>query len=206
MRGNRESVGTDQDRAPVPTAPDDAEWEDDDPRWDVEELTRGFGPDRIDVTTIGEPRRSGRSRVLVRVVPAALLLAAVLAGTALTTGHGSRGEPPVRPRAPDTSTTSTTPDPVLDGGILHTPDGRSFRIGQPGDVLLLGDWDCDGSRTAALYRPSTGEVFIFDTWPSDGPLSSGWPEPSGVRHGLATVSDRSGCDRVVVSPDPPGPP
>ena len=45
---------------------------------------------------------------------------------------------------------------------------RTFRIGEPGDQLLLGDWDCDGIDTPAVYRPATGEVAYHDGWPASG--------------------------------------
>jgi hypothetical protein len=39
-----------------------------------------------------------------------------------------------------------------------------FEIGQPGDVVVLGDWDCDGGATPAVLRLETGEVFVFSAW------------------------------------------
>ena len=51
-----------------------------------------------------------------------------------------------------------------DGRILVarlTGDGgrrRAFRVGEAGDRVLLGDWDCDGVASPAVYRPATGEV------------------------------------------------
>ena len=49
-------------------------------------------------------------------------------------------------------------------GVLVRPDGSRYRIGRSGDQLVLGDWDCDRRDTAALYRASTGEVFLFTGW------------------------------------------
>lgn len=46
--------------------------------------------------------------------------------------------------------------------------GPAWRLGRPGDQLLLRDWDCDGTVTPGLARPSTGQVFTFDHWPDDG--------------------------------------
>ncbi len=77
-------------------------------------------------------------------------------------------------------------------------DGERYQLGRPGDTLVLGDWDCDGRDTPALYRPS-GETFLFDAWAQEGedlPAASrgehrkdGHPE---VQHG------EDGCDRLVV--------
>lgn len=38
-------------------------------------------------------------------------------------------------------------------------------VGRPGDVVVVGDWDCDATATPASLRPDTGEVFVFDRWP-----------------------------------------
>lgn len=54
--------------------------------------------------------------------------------------------------------------PVAIEGTLVTVGGHRFEVGQPGDRVVVGDWDCDGIATAAALRPSTGEVFVFTTW------------------------------------------
>lgn len=71
-------------------------------------------------------------------------------------------------------------------------------VGAPGDVVVLGDWDCDGVDTPAAYRPSTGAVTAWDAWP-DGRAAV---VPAEVRraepHGAAGVESSGGCDHVVV--------
>jgi serine/threonine protein kinase len=77
-------------------------------------------------------------------------------------------------------------------------EGERYQLGRPGDTVLIGDWDCDGRDTPALYRPG-GEVFLFDAWAAEGEalpaasrgehLKDGRPE---VHHG------ENGCDRLVV--------
>ncbi len=37
---------------------------------------------------------------------------------------------------------------------------RRFFFGNPGDVPLMGDWDCDGVDTPGLYRQSDGYVYL----------------------------------------------
>lgn len=37
---------------------------------------------------------------------------------------------------------------------------HSFFFGVPGDVPLLGDWDCDGVDTVGMYRPTNGYVYL----------------------------------------------
>lgn len=53
-------------------------------------------------------------------------------------------------------------EPVtLTDGVLHTPEA-SYAFGEPGDVLLVGDWDGDGRVGVGLYRPTTGAVLLVD--------------------------------------------
>ena len=44
------------------------------------------------------------------------------------------------------------------------PKPRRFALGLPGDRLFLGDWNCDGIATPALFRPSTGATLYYDSW------------------------------------------
>ncbi len=37
---------------------------------------------------------------------------------------------------------------------------EEFFFGQPGDISLVGDWDCDGVSTAGMFRPSNGFVYL----------------------------------------------
>ena len=46
--------------------------------------------------------------------------------------------------------------------------GRRYAVGAIGDFVETGDWDCDGRVTAAIVRPSTGGVVLFDAWPEPG--------------------------------------
>ena len=77
--------------------------------------------------------------------------------------------------------------------------GRAYGIGEDGDLLAVGDWDCDGTATPALVRPSTGSVFLFAAWPGADSALSAEPVTSvaGARS-LATASDATGCDALVV--------
>ena len=72
-------------------------------------------------------------------------------------------------------------------------DATTFFYGIPGDTPLLGDWDCDGVDTPAMYRESTGFVYyrnsndfgladgqFFFGIPGDIPLAGDW--------------DNDGCD------------
>lgn len=91
----------------------------------------------------------------------------------------------------------------LADGILTTAIG-TYRLGQAGDVLVAGDWDGDGLWTPGLYRPATGEAFLFDTAPGATTVSSRpvLELPSG---GSPAVIDEDGDGRhelVVIGGGP----
>jgi len=84
-------------------------------------------------------------------------------------------------------------------GLLEAGDAR-WALGQAGDQVAAGDWGCQGTRTLALFRPSTGEVFRFDGWATPGhdvKASAVVRVPGGVAIRAADV-DRDGCHEAVV--------
>ena len=85
-------------------------------------------------------------------------------------------------------------DGVLEAGAIRWALGRS------GDQVATGDWSCQGARTLALFRPSTGEVFRFDGWAAPGTDLQAVPV-GRVQGGLvlrAADVDRDGCHEAVV--------
>lgn len=56
------------------------------------------------------------------------------------------------------------PDPVGIEAENVVAAGTRYAVGQAGDEVALGDWDCDGRATPAVLRPATGEVFVFPSW------------------------------------------
>ena len=48
-------------------------------------------------------------------------------------------------------------------------DGIRYPVGDAGDQVAVGDWDCDGLATVALVQPG-GRVYLFDSWPRQAPL------------------------------------
>jgi hypothetical protein len=116
------------------------------------------------------PRRRSRSAA------AFLLTAAIGVGLTVvaTTGAGEDTADPDSPSVASVHTTTgpnaqtdlsisttTAPSsvaPVIDHG------GRRYALGEPGDRAAVGDWRCDGAPTAILFRPATGEVFVFEAW------------------------------------------
>lgn len=84
-------------------------------------------------------------------------------------------------------------------GVLEAGDAR-WALGQAGDQVAAGDWGCQGTRTLALFRPSTGEVFRFDGWATpeqDVKATAVVRVPGGVAIRAADV-DRDGCHEAVV--------
>ncbi len=90
-------------------------------------------------------------------------------------------------------------DPSSGVWTLRYPDGRldDFYYGIPGDVPLMGDWDCDGIDTVAMYRPTSGFVYLRETndfgiadrdffygIPGDRPVAGDW--------------DGDGCDTLAI--------
>ena len=72
-----------------------------------------------------------------------------------------------------------------------------FYYGTPGDVPLMGDWDCDGIDTPGLYRASTGFVYLRNS------NSQGFAHRQyffGVAGDvpLAGDFDGDGCDTVSI--------
>ena len=57
---------------------------------------------------------------------------------------------------------------VREAAAVVEHGGRRYAIGATGDFVEVGDWDCDGQATAAIVRPSTGGVVLFDAWPDPG--------------------------------------
>ena len=87
---------------------------------------------------------------------------------------GAGGEPdPVTPTAPALGPSLI--EAASDGAVsvagaaaVLEHDGRRYAIGATGDFVQTGDWNCDGQATAAIVRPSTGGIVLFDAWPGPG--------------------------------------
>ena len=75
---------------------------------------------------------------------------------------------------------------------------RRYQVGKPGDQLVLGDWDCNGTDTLGIYRPVTGERFLFQSWPVGKALAAD-SVPGAPLGGMArVVHGNKGCDRLEV--------
>ncbi len=75
--------------------------------------------------------------------------------------------PPGSTDLPDVDGDRCGDDVRIEDDVVVVAD-RRYRVGRPGDVVAVGDWDCDGTATAAVLQPSTGTVHVFSTWATDG--------------------------------------
>jgi eukaryotic-like serine/threonine-protein kinase len=119
----------------------------------------------------------------------------VVAGDVGGDGCSVQGAYRVAP-LPDGSTGMVLSIP-LDGAV------KQIALGEPGDQVALGDWDCDGVDTPGLYRAAGGVVQYFDVWPAVEQRSY-QPDTTDdvVVGGEARLVDGSGtdgdCDRIEV--------
>jgi hypothetical protein len=151
-----------------------------------------------------DPVASLRAGVLVdarerRRTPAGGVLAAALVAVVLVAA-GLRDGPRRSEEAGAPTSRASEPPPTaatVEGSVLHA-EGRRYRVGQAGDEVLVDDWDCDGTPTPALLRPSTGEVYLFPRWIEDATLTV---EPIVTVPGAAALVSEplgDGCADLVV--------
>jgi hypothetical protein len=153
----------------------------------VPELGPGAQPARRPAEALDlDPMASLRAGVLVeprdvrsRSTRWLAAVAAVLLGTAVVwLPTGPPGSSPVTAPAtvmteagsPTTEAAGLRTAATLPGSVLSA-GGHRYRLGQPGDEVLVADWDCDGTSTPALLRPRTGEVYVFPRWAEDTRLA-----------------------------------
>lgn len=75
-------------------------------------------------------------------------------------------------------------------------DGTRYPVGEFGDQVAVGDWDCDGIATVALVQPG-GRVYVFDSWPTDSPLVGRLVADLAPPVQLADVP-RGACNELLV--------
>lgn len=169
-------------------------------------------------SVLGEPDTRSWVRVLAGRTPRVVLGVVVIAvGVVLGTGLGPTPDPPATVAAPPrphhprdggavaadaTSSTSTSvavriwpiAELTVEGRQVTGEEGR-FEIGAEGDVVAIGDWDCDRLPTPAVLRPSTGEVAVFDRWAGDSPEPA---RPVAVITGAVELEPADNCGELVV--------
>jgi hypothetical protein len=180
----------------------------------------GGRPDELDeLDELHDPTSRSRRRVGPTVVVAAML--AVAAGgaavafalTADAAGEaaagppgpssddvatGDRGCPPVPPPAADVDGDGCPEAVEVNGRTVTAGDAR-WALGEPGDLVAVGDWTCDGGPSPALLRPVTGEVFVFPGWAADGaPLTVAASDRVVDGVGIRAEPGEDRCDRLLV--------
>ncbi len=84
-----------------------------------------------------------------------------------------------------------------------TAGSARWTLGEPGDVVAVGDWDCRDGPSPALLRPATGDVFVFPSWaPPDEPVTVDASQRIPGAVGIRAEPVAGGCDDIVV--DLPG--
>jgi hypothetical protein len=73
----------------------------------------------------------------------------------------------------------------------------TFYYGNPGDVALMGDWNCDGVATPAMYRPSNGFMYLRNSNTQGvAEISYFYGNPSDIP--IAGDFDGDGCDTLAI--------
>lgn len=167
--------------------------------------TRSFGPRPPVAPPLpcwpAGPRPSGRLAV------AALVLVAVVGAVAVLRPQRSsvaEAAPEVRcpevrsPLQGDVDGDGCAEPASWSGGVLEVGH-RRYRVGGAGDHVLLGDWDCDGRDSPALYRPPSGELLLFHGWADRAaPLEAAAARRLAPNGSPRVRTDPRGCDHVVV--------
>ena len=187
----------------------------------VELRRRLRGADRE--ATAGATTFGGRRLALAGggVVLLAAAVVLVSAGRSPTAAPTDALAPPTTTAAPVASTTSTVTvtapsqvwpgEPVEVSGTEVRVGGARWQVGAAGDLVAVGDWDCDGTPTPAVVRPSTGRLYLFDGWATDAADTiavAGPPVPQGSTSleaagcGVAEVRTRDGAVHRVETTEP----
>ena len=132
--------------------------------------------------------RSPKRRIIAGIAAAVLLLASAIGGVVLRDRERRGLSDPVALNLPPCSA-ETQPQCVK--SFLRTSSGievtfadervATYRVGERDDALRVSNWLCGERATLALYRPKTGTVYYFSSWPDS--LAS---EPTKV------VADQTG--------------
>jgi len=154
--------------------------------------------------------RHGRRRLVAAVLGIVSVVALTGAAAAWTSHRESPPRaagvaplpPPGCPRVPPPSADidgDDCPDPLTVDGAVVSAGAARWTLGEPGDRIALGDWDCDGSTSAALLRPPTGDVFVFPSWAELGsPVSVTPVQRVAGAVDIHTEAGGATCDRLVV--------
>ncbi len=144
---------------------------------DVNKRTMAFRRRPLPATMADAPPvRSSRRRNVAVAATVALLIGSGIGGLVLRDFRSRELSDPAPLALPDCSA-ETQPQCVR--SFVRTSDGievtfadhrvANYRVGERDDALRVANWLCGERATLALYRPRTGALYFFDSWP-DGRL------------------------------------
>ncbi len=92
------------------------------------------------------------------------------------------------------------------GGIITTAQGRFRVAAPPGSIVVLGRWTCSGQALPAVAERSSGDVWLFDSWPGPGQSRTA-RLVARVRSmsNLAVIPTEAGCDLLRITRTGAGP-
>jgi hypothetical protein len=157
-------------------------------RWFATSPGRGSAQ-RGHETHAASPRRATRIRHAAPVGVGMVLAAVLVAGTRAIT-HPAAAGPASCPPGP--SRCATYRD-----GSLTVGSGR-YDVGKSGDLAVIGRWAC-GPATLALLRPTTGDVWVYGTWPTDDAPVRPVLDASIPGARALAARPRHGCDTLVAT-------
>lgn len=87
----------------------------------------------------------------------------------------------------------------VSAGVVEVAGDR-WQIGEPTDLAVVADWDCDGAATPVVIRPATGEVWLFPTWagPTEGVVGHAVGRVRDPVDASAVDADGDGCPELAV--------
>lgn len=107
-------------------------------------------------------------------------------------------DPPPPSAAPATPPSPPSPPAGTEGAVEH--DGVRYQVGAPGDLVVIGDWECDGVVTPGLVRPADGSVWAFRSWAlgNEVVVAERVGRASEPRQAVVARAD-DGCDVIAVT-------
>ncbi len=144
-------------------------------------------------------RRLPSARPATLAAAAGVVLAVVLVTVLLARRPGARhpsSQAAGAPAACPAVDRGCRPLPTT-GGVIDTSAGR-YRIGRPGDLVVVGRWRCR-SALPALLRPATGDVWVWSTWATGaGPRAAHLVGRVPGARSLQVDPSPAGCDLLRV--------
>ena len=171
-----------------------------------DELRRGLRG-RSDTEGPGEERTIDVRHLLLGAAGAVVLALAVVVLSAARSpvDEAPPREPalevadePVSTVPPTTATASRVwPDePVEVAGNEVRSGSHRWSVGEAGDVVAVGDWDCNGTVTPAVVRPAANRLYLFDAWATADAVTAASPGPTVPPN--VTSIEAKGCGRADV--------